>query len=198
LYAKLCLDRLSRILARANILFLYQQQLEVLLGVEESSMSVHDQLDRFFHWRREKEFNQPMIVVVKKTQAAARGVVAPEQLDMACGRTTLETVVPPQARATGANVRQLLDTTGAGDALAAGVLLGLLEERTLHECADFAYLMAVQASRRFGARDGLPSAKQFHLRKRSWFVVPASSPRKGRPSIKASPRIQARKTQTTA
>ncbi len=50
-----------------------------------------------------------------------------------------------------------MDTTGAGDAFAAGVLYGLLNEKGLRECGLLGTIMAQFCIREIGARAGLPS-----------------------------------------
>jgi sugar/nucleoside kinase (ribokinase family) len=54
------------------------------------------------------------------------------------------------------------DTTGAGDALAAGFLYGILEGEDIETCTDFGFIMSREASKKFGARSNLPD--QFLLR----------------------------------
>jgi ribokinase len=48
--------------------------------------------------------------------------------------------------------RRILDTTGAGDAFAAGFLYGLFEERELRACAEFGAQLARQAVSQLGGR----------------------------------------------
>lgn len=55
---------------------------------------------------------------------------------------------------------EVVDTTGAGDAFAAGFLYGLLRGRGLAECAVLGDLTARFCIARKGARAGLPSARQ--------------------------------------
>ncbi|MEM2946900.1 MAG: carbohydrate kinase family protein [Candidatus Bathyarchaeia archaeon] len=51
---------------------------------------------------------------------------------------------------------QIVDTTGAGDAFCAGFLYGLLNNRSLKECAKFGNFVASRCIMRMGARAGLP------------------------------------------
>jgi len=50
-----------------------------------------------------------------------------------------------------------LDSTGAGDAFAAGFLFGLLKEKKLDECGQLGDMMAHFAMKEVGARQGLPT-----------------------------------------
>ena len=50
----------------------------------------------------------------------------------------------------------VVDTTGAGDAFAAGFLFGLLREKGLYECGKTGNLLASFCIREYGSRKGLP------------------------------------------
>ena len=54
---------------------------------------------------------------------------------------------------------QAVDTTGAGDAFAAGFLFGLLHEKSLPECGTIGNFVASRCIREYGCRKGLPSAR---------------------------------------
>jgi ribokinase len=53
-----------------------------------------------------------------------------------------------------------VDTTGAGDAFAAGFLFGLLKNKTMEECGFLGDFMARCCIGQIGARNGLPSLQQ--------------------------------------
>jgi len=50
----------------------------------------------------------------------------------------------------------VVDTTGAGDAFAAGFLFGLLHEKSIHESGETGNLVASHCIREYGCRKGLP------------------------------------------
>ena len=54
----------------------------------------------------------------------------------------------------------VIDTTGAGDAFAAGFLLGLVENYNLEKCSQLGNAVASFTIRRIGARAGLPNRKE--------------------------------------
>ena len=60
--------------------------------------------------------------------------------------------------------RRAKETTGAGDAFAAGVLYGLLNEKGLRECGLLGEIMAQLCIREIGARPGLPSLSELAQR----------------------------------
>ena len=52
-----------------------------------------------------------------------------------------------------------VDTTGAGDAFCAGLLYGLLKEKSLQECGRLGNFVASRCVMKMGARSGLPHRK---------------------------------------
>ena len=48
------------------------------------------------------------------------------------------------------------DSTGTGDALAAGFLYGILEGENIETCTDFGFIISREVSQRLGARSNLP------------------------------------------
>lgn len=53
-----------------------------------------------------------------------------------------------------------VDTTGAGDAFAAGFIFGLINNSNLQECAKLANIVASFCVKKIGARSGLPNRKE--------------------------------------
>jgi len=70
-----------------------------------------------------------------------------------------EYLIEPVSRDTIAEV----DTTGAGDAFAAGFIYGLLKGKDLRECGQLGDIVARFAISQTGAREGLPTQKQLAL-----------------------------------
>jgi sugar/nucleoside kinase (ribokinase family) len=55
---------------------------------------------------------------------------------------------------------KIADTTGAGDAFAAGFLFGLLENKKLETCGQLGNCMARLSLKSSGAREGLPTRRR--------------------------------------
>jgi ribokinase len=156
LYSRLGADRLSPFITRANLIFLYEQQLDQLLARSSAGGAGHselsEKLSRLYEWRQSRGSAEPLIVVVKRPVELTRGK-AQDYLSIGYGRTRLEDLGGPDA---GTHRRQVTDSTGAGDALAGGFLFGLLNGRPPRECANLAFLMALIVSSGVGARARLP------------------------------------------
>jgi sugar/nucleoside kinase (ribokinase family) len=182
LYAKLGGDRLAPILRRANLLFMYEQQLDQLLrrtnlGAGSPGQRMEDQIRTLFSWRAGHAGTQPLILVVKRPAELVAGSRR-DYVAVAFGRTSMEGFAQPDGEL---SHHDILDATGAGDALAAGMLFGLLRGAEPGEAANFAYVMALSASSGVGARSGLPDKSSVveHWRRHlpasplpRWLVVP--------------------------
>jgi ribokinase len=156
LYSKLGLSRLEPILRRTNVLFLCQEQLRTLMGALSTG---EEDVRELFQWRVRENHREPLLVVIEPGHPPIRGVSHPDQAAIICGHDTPEASVRPSPRfLSPSNV--VKDTTGAGDALAAGVLFGLLEGVGLARCADLGFEMAICASSAVGARPGLPTREE--------------------------------------
>jgi ribokinase len=56
-----------------------------------------------------------------------------------------------------------VDTTGAGDAFCAGFLYGLLNGKSLKECAKLGNFVASRCIMKMGARTGLPRLEDLKM-----------------------------------
>ena len=56
----------------------------------------------------------------------------------------------------------VVDTTGAGDAFAAGFLYGFILQYDLKSCGQFGNIVAASSIMQMGGRAGLPSLPSFH------------------------------------
>jgi sugar/nucleoside kinase (ribokinase family) len=186
LYSELGADRLGHLLARCNVLFLYEQHLELLLNRSSASTGatpgdLTSNMQRLYDWRRQRGSAEPLVLVVKRPSDLVRGRLQ-SYMAVGYGVQRLEEVGGPDA---GDGRHDVLDSTGAGDALAAGFLLGLLNRRPPNECSNMAFVMALSASSQLGARVGLPVRERlaeqwrrylFELSVPHWLELHAQTP----------------------
>ena len=179
-------DALEGILLRANLLFLYEEHLDNILGNSAAAhlstgAPVKTKLAALFDWRRNKASAaapEPLLVSVKRPAALTQRRVS-DYLHFAMGRTKLdwfshaaESSSAGRQHEPGAEgLAQVRDSTGAGDAVAAGLMFGLLqapgsltEARLARECMNVAFVMAMAASSRAGARTGHPDRSELPIR----------------------------------
>jgi ribokinase len=171
LYCKLGLDRLAPLLRRTNILFLDEQQLDALLGIDPpigESMPLREKIERLYDWKGRKRYDEALAVVVNTPSPTATN--GTRQLSGAAGRTGLEVIEPVHA-SNGLEV-VMRDSTGTGDAAAAGLLWAALQGKPLHCAIDVAYVLSQSASRELGSRAGLPTARQLRRRWTRWVASP--------------------------
>lgn len=152
LYASQGLRALAPILSRAYVLFLNQNEIQQLTGrsvvtgaktcLEPGCRIVAVTLGQGKKLRIDKG-------------AAQRTVTAISYIRDAKNEYAIE---PPERSAT------KVDTTGAGDAFAAGFLYGLLKNKGLEVCGRLGNIVAQFSIREVGARAGLPTLAQLSRR----------------------------------
>ena len=161
IYAGLGANRIAKLLSRANVIFMYEQQLERLLEHSSSrsrygNARISDSLAALFEWRGQRGSDQPLVLVIKRPADLHRGT-RDAYLSVAYGVTDMTDLGGPDVRPV---QRDVLDSTGAGDSLAAGFLSAILTGRTPRECENLAYIMALSASMGLGARAALPTRNE--------------------------------------
>lgn len=67
---------------------------------------------------------------------------------------------------------EVLDSTGAGDAAATGMLWAILHQQPLNYALDAAYVYARSASQKYGGRRGAPTMSELRARWRGWLASP--------------------------
>ncbi len=60
---------------------------------------------------------------------------------------------------------EVVDTTGAGDAFAAGFLYGLIREESMKRCGELGNIIASSCIGKYGAREGLPYEKDLDIQR---------------------------------
>jgi sugar/nucleoside kinase (ribokinase family) len=165
LYSPLGLDRLSPFVLRCDVLHVYERQLREMIANSSAEPVAHApehsfraDLESLFQWRAARGDRRPLMVLLKRhrnpsvrSESRAQGL---DFVTLAVGRSSVEDLVSTQAR--GSLVAGVQDSTGAGDAMAAGVHFGLLNGASPAECADLAFLMAMECTSEVGTRSGLP------------------------------------------
>jgi ribokinase len=162
LYVEKGLQEISLILAYTNIVFLYAEQLDILLASSKiqgfrSNLSLKQKTELFFKWKIQKRMNHAMILVIKDSLKIQLNCILENYISVAsnAGHTMNFFSHSNVNFIVGSDSRIALDTTGVGDAVVAGFLYGLLEGENIKGCADLAFVLATHVSTKFGARAGL-------------------------------------------
>lgn len=127
IYARKGLEALMPIIDEAYIIFVNRKELKLLTGKGIEEGA--------------KELRRHGCRIVAVTLGEEGSYVAAEECD-----PWIEVVT----------AKQVVDTTGAGDAFATGFLYGLLNGRSLKECAHLGGIVASFCVSQIGARSGLP------------------------------------------
>jgi len=142
LYAKKGLGTLAPLLQRTHILFLNREEIELLTG-----KNFRDGAEECIRYG-----SQIMVVTLGKGLALEKNKVITSYI--------FDGKQMYQTESKSGESSPLLETTGAGDAFAAGFLLGILKGKGLRECGILGDLMARFAITKPGARQGLPDLHQ--------------------------------------
>ena len=148
LYAVKGLKALAPILNRTYILFINQSEIGQLTG-KDAIAGAESCL---------KQGCQKVVVTLGTSGRLKKTVAVAYIRD-----SENEYVIKP--RDIGASV----DTTGAGDAFAAGFLYGLLKGKSLEECGRLGNIVAQFCIAKMGAREGLPTQNQLAQRYRGLY-----------------------------
>jgi len=145
IYATKGLDTLTPFLSRTHLLFVNQSELQQITGEDVEGG------------------------VQKCLKAGCRTVVVTLGKGKKLGKTAAvsyirdadnEYIIEPSSH----NLAAEVDTTGAGDAFAAGCLYGVVKGKGLAECGRLGDFVAKLCISRTGARHGLPTAEELGLR----------------------------------
>jgi ribokinase len=168
IYSERGFDNLKPILLRTDVLFVYARELGHLIGSSDTSgRNVQAQIRTFFERMHELKRFRPLILVVKDREHEAVRDIGRSFLTLAIGArgaiqcfTSTSLHVPDDFK--------VKDATGAGGAIAAAVLYGLLERQELQYCVDVAFVMSALVSSVVGAQTALPNEKRLNKFLKAW------------------------------
>jgi len=179
LYVRRKRSELKPFIDRMNVMTIYESQLSVLVAnlartqVNSATSETDDartDLERLFTLRDNPD--TPLLVLVKRYRPLdARSVPSGRlyALAVAGGARIDEMVYPQPDKRPRSDTWSLIDSTGAGDAMAAGVHIALLRGADLQECVNIAFIMAMEVSNHTGARSGQPSLERLREAWGLWF-----------------------------
>lgn len=130
LYARRCLAEMNLIIERCEVIFLNREETRLLTGSE---------------YQRGAQMLLSMGAKIVAITLGSEG----------CYVAAKERAFTSPAFKT-----RVIDTTGAGDAFAAGFLYGLLKEMPPESCAKLANKLAALCVAKMGAREGLPKERE--------------------------------------
>lgn len=146
LYAIKGFDALTPILSRTHVLFINQNELQQLTGegIIAGAESCLKQGCQIIVVTLGKEARLELGKGVSRKTVTAVGYIRDAESEYA---------IEPSSQ----NLISEVDTTGAGDAFAAGFLYGLLKGKGLEECGRLGNIVAQFSITKMGARQGLPN-----------------------------------------
>lgn len=165
---------------RMNVMTIYEAQLAVLVStLAKTTVSLTDSptedartdLERLFSIR-DGSADQPLVVLVKRYRPLDSTDMPTGRMYAVAvaGRTSIDEQVYPQTdRRPPATQWRMIDSTGAGDAMAAGLHVGLLYGADLQDCINIAFVMAMEVSNAPGARAGQPDVQRLKEAWGLWF-----------------------------
>lgn len=164
IYVEGGLEKLNKILAYTNIVFLYIQQVDRLLErsreIEkfEKHLSLEAKIKLIFEWRIKKQMTHPLIFVIKDYSKAKANNIYKNHILVASHFNNRVSFFRHNSNKFNESRNKTIipeDSTGTGDALAAGFLYGILEGKDIEICTDFGFIVSREASKRIGARSSL-------------------------------------------
>jgi sugar/nucleoside kinase (ribokinase family) len=169
-HATLGADRLEATLSRCDVLFVSEDDLDLLLRRSpryDLRADVATKLDGLFAWRERQGHRSPIVVVVTFGLADVTG----DPLYLCWGSSEQEGGVGTDRPQKGSDSQAPRDPSGTRDATVAGVLFGLLRARTPVDCANLAYVLAMSVATEYGCREGLPRRRDVREKWRHWMQV---------------------------
>jgi sugar/nucleoside kinase (ribokinase family) len=172
-------SRLAPVIGRTNVLFISEEALDRLLGeliphMSDQSATVQQKAHALIGWRYDLGARDPFILVVRRPFRTSEPRDGFRYIYLCWGQKSYEGGTGTDGRLSSGDADKIVDGTGIGGALAAGVLYGLMRSRPPEDCANLAYVMAMSAATRYGSRDGVPSRAEVGERWCHWLKVDAA------------------------
>jgi len=162
LYSSRGADKIEPLLQNVSVLFLYQEQLRDLV-YKCSPLKPADEfdtrslLDSYFAWKTARGIDRPQIVVVKERLLGDSALLTSSFVSMGAGVDKVG-YFEGSDKLKADNSFRIRDTTGAGDAAAAGAIRAILQRENAAQCAEDAFAFAGFVSTERGAREAFLKA----------------------------------------
>lgn len=172
--------RLEPLIGRTNVIFISEEALSRLLDdliphMHDRSASTQQKAHALIQWRHDLGGSRdPLMIVVRRSWLGTEAHNRSRNIFLCWGQQGYEGGVSTDGRLSSDDVDKIVDTTGTGGSIAAGVLYGLLNSRPPEDCANLAYVLAMSTTTRYGSRDGVPSRADIGQRWRQWLKVDAA------------------------
>ncbi|MTJ80894.1 MAG: carbohydrate kinase family protein [Telmatospirillum sp.] len=156
IYAREGLDRIKALISHVDVIFLYKEQLGDIVRNSSANSYIskddsHGLMEAYFKWKEVRGIKRAQVLVVKDNLGRSEGIIDQKFLSVGTGTTTLDKYISPKPLRKGTSA-PAVDTTGSGDAAAAGFLHALLRREPLERCIDFSFAVAGFVSGKTGAR----------------------------------------------
>ena len=166
-------SQLAPVIGRANVMFISEEALGRLLGelvphMDVQVASVPQRAHALIGWRYELGARDPFLIVVRRPWRGSEPRDGFRYLYLCWGQKGYEGGTGTDGRLSSEDADRIVDLTGTGGALAAGVLYGLLRSRPPEDCANLAYVLALSAAMRYGGRDGALTRAEVRDRWSHW------------------------------
>jgi sugar/nucleoside kinase (ribokinase family) len=153
-------SRLAPMIVRTNVMFIAEEALGRLLGelvphMDVQAASVPQRAHALIAWRHDLGAREPFMIVVRRPWKGAPVREGFRHIYLCWGEKGYEGGTGTDGQLGSDDADRIVDGTGTGGAIAAGVLYGLLRSRPPEDCANLAFVLAVSAAMRYGGRDGV-------------------------------------------
>jgi sugar/nucleoside kinase (ribokinase family) len=171
-------SQLAPVIGRTNVMFISEEALGRLLGelvphMDVAAASVPQRAHALIGWRHELGSRDPFMIVVRRPWRGSEPRDGFRYLYLCWGQKGYEGGTGTDGHLSSDDADRIVDGTGTGGALAAGVLYGLLRSRPPDDCANLAYVLALSAAMRYGSRDGVLTRTEVAQRWSHWLRVDA-------------------------